>query len=296
MELEKLAEPLNKLVDAVRSGIGTLYEPTAIRKKAEAEADALIVSTNAEIQATDIRHRALVRLTEQETRRQLNMEAIVDKAKLELPDSVSADKVSEDWIVQFFENCRDVSAEQAQNLWGKILAREVEKPGRFSIRTLETLRTISSREADCFLKFCAMVFIDENGYGIHIPLEPSLGLEQFNITYLDLVDLESLGLVRIGPSNLKIVGDYSPQEFTFDGKKYYLYPHDFENGTVLGDLVVLTNSGNSLFPIIDPTPNLEYLKLVFDNFSKLNLYVSTLPPKIKARPSPRGQDRTAYLF
>lgn len=38
-----LSEPVTKLVDTVSSGVGILYEPTRIRRKARAEADAAII-------------------------------------------------------------------------------------------------------------------------------------------------------------------------------------------------------------------------------------------------------------
>ena len=39
-------------------------------------------------------------------------------------------------------------------LWGKILAGEVRKPNSFSLRTLETLRNMSTDDAKLFSKLC----------------------------------------------------------------------------------------------------------------------------------------------
>ena len=47
-DLTGLSKPLTKLVEVVSKGIGTLYEPRSIRKKADAEAYKQEVIANAD--------------------------------------------------------------------------------------------------------------------------------------------------------------------------------------------------------------------------------------------------------
>jgi hypothetical protein len=56
-------------------------------------------------------------------------------------------QINIDWFVRFFEDAGNVSDEMMQELWAKILAGEVKQPGRFSLRTLETLKNMSQEEA-----------------------------------------------------------------------------------------------------------------------------------------------------
>jgi hypothetical protein len=72
----------------------------------------------------------------QEAKRQLNVEQVALQAADEVRGKdASADPVDEDWIARFFESAKDVSSEQMQRLWAKILANEVVRPGSFSKRS-----------------------------------------------------------------------------------------------------------------------------------------------------------------
>jgi hypothetical protein len=52
-----------------------------------------------------------------------------------------------DWFLRFFEGAGNISNEDMQLIWARILAGEVQKKGAFSLRTLETLRNMSQSEA-----------------------------------------------------------------------------------------------------------------------------------------------------
>ena len=55
-----------------------------------------------------------------------------------------------DWTARFFDDAQDVSSEELQKLWGKILAGEIKSPGQTSLRTLSILRNMTQREARDF--------------------------------------------------------------------------------------------------------------------------------------------------
>ena len=57
-------------------------------------------------------------------------------------------KISFDWFMRFFEEARNISDEQVQDLWAKVLAGEIKSPGSFSLRFIETLKTLSKDEAE----------------------------------------------------------------------------------------------------------------------------------------------------
>lgn len=61
-------------------------------------------------------------------------------------------EVDEDWLFAWRDYAGKVSAEDLQRLWGSVLAGEVKSPGRYSIRTLEFLKTLSKPEADVISK------------------------------------------------------------------------------------------------------------------------------------------------
>lgn len=57
----------------------------------------------------------------------------------------------------FFDYSKDVSNEDAQIIWAKILAGEIAQPGSFYKRTLSVLRDIEAFEAKWFADMCQFV-------------------------------------------------------------------------------------------------------------------------------------------
>lgn len=89
-------------------------------------------------------------------RKQNNFEQVLERAEdlLEYDDDVNDEPVDPDFFFMFRDYSGEVSNEEMQNWWAKIIAGEVKKPNSFSRRTLETLRNLSSEEAKLFQKIC----------------------------------------------------------------------------------------------------------------------------------------------
>ena len=50
--------------------------------------------------------------------------------------------IDSDFAESFFDAAKNVSSEELQELWGRVLAGEVERPGSISTPTLEILKTL----------------------------------------------------------------------------------------------------------------------------------------------------------
>ncbi|MBE5137119.1 DUF2806 domain-containing protein [Vibrio parahaemolyticus] len=140
ISLGELSQPVTKLIESVQCAIGTLYEPRKIRKIAKANADASVIEAKARVEVSDIEARALARLNHKEIVRQQNIESIIEMSLDNLPDSVSEELIDEEWLLNFFDSCQNISRSSMQMIWAKILAGEVSEPGSFSIRTLNSHR------------------------------------------------------------------------------------------------------------------------------------------------------------
>lgn len=55
--------------------------------------------------------------------------------------------INEDWLRAWKRGAESVSSEDLQQLWGSLLAGEIQAPGQYSLRTIRFLETISSDEA-----------------------------------------------------------------------------------------------------------------------------------------------------
>lgn len=213
IDLGKLSKPISKLIEAVSQGIGAIYEPTKIRRKAKAQADASLIKARGDIEKQELLKRAFNRLAFQEMGRQENIENIIKIAAASLPGVVSEDPVDKDWISRFFDECKDVSNEDLQKIWGRILAGEVAKPGSCSRKTLAILKDLSQDDAELFINFCSYIWSRESSVYMNekdnrivfneafyfVPIDP-VALERFldhcAMSYNHCLHLESLGLIH----------------------------------------------------------------------------------------------------
>ena len=91
--------------------------------------------------------RAERRLQMQRERQQHNLERVMALALEYCPEHVSAQDIDPDWFQQFCELVLEISNKSMQQLWAKILAGEIAMPGKFSLKTLHTLKRMSYKEA-----------------------------------------------------------------------------------------------------------------------------------------------------
>ena len=168
------ALPTSKLIDTVSKGIGKVCEPWHKRKMTDAtvyeineigealrnNSDVLVVYNNGDVVAQlpelkELAERTQHRLGYQELKKQYNIEKVVEAAyhELEQKTVVSDEPVDDDWICSFFDFVANVSSEQMQILWGKLLSGEITQPGTYSIRTLDVLRKLTQKEALLFKKY-----------------------------------------------------------------------------------------------------------------------------------------------
>ena len=79
---------------------------------------------------------------------------------------IADESPDDDWINRFFSSAQEVSSDDMQTLWGRILAGEVKQPGSYSLRTLDFLRNLTASEAKAFeeLGRYALNFLTLEGY------------------------------------------------------------------------------------------------------------------------------------
>lgn len=140
-----------------------------------------------------------------------------------------------DWYMRFYDIVGNISDEEMQALWARILAGEIHRKGTYSLQLLDILKNFTQKQAELFNKVCSHCFIF--GDNVYIPNDDEY-LQFANITYQDILDLDSLGLVNssgiislrvkvqpdrpslLGNDMLRMVIEYSgqsnaTQEFSF---------------------------------------------------------------------------------
>lgn len=147
-------------------------------------------------------------------KREINLMRVVhiaseEAGNLDEPPSDQADKAVEpDWIRRWQSSAENVSSDDVQQLWGKILAGEVNRPGSFSLRTLTILSQITSSDARLVERIGPLVL---EGSCLASVFPTRFGEQKFGISMEDLMVLDELGLlVASGMGGLQLTIGTSP--------------------------------------------------------------------------------------
>ncbi|TKJ70439.1 hypothetical protein PspCFBP13508_17960 [Pseudomonas sp. CFBP13508] len=124
----------------------------------------------------------------------LQKEVNITKALIYAEESVMQDdaepsdeKVEDDWIYRWKDCASQISSDDMQRLWGRLLAGEVKQPGAYSLRCLEFVRNLSQREAKLIER---VLRLDLDG-----AIWSGFEVEDGALRYAEYLELESLGIL-----------------------------------------------------------------------------------------------------
>ena len=314
---------LDKLLDVTCSGVGAVAGPMLAPWKAQQETKAQLIAAKGYAESLQIRIEAHSRAREsltskdltivgeldiensvkqriqfQEHKRQLNIRAVVNKAAGQLGDDLVADSEPDhDWTARFFTEVQDVTSEDLQSLWAKVLAGEVRKAKSTSIRTLSILKNIDQGTALLFTKFCSACVFWPPVEGVMLDARvPSLGgnaaqnsLEAYGLGFGNLNVLNEHGLIIADYNswfdyqmciNLPIpVASKDPPiriPFMFQNHSWVLIPTNHRKPSNKFKLsgVALTRAGQELSRIVDLQPMNDFEKALKAFFQKSKLQMT----------------------
>ena len=313
---------IEKLIDYGASGVGAIAGPLLAPVKARQEAKArliaaetdaqireiearsdasalkIIAEAQAEAQAyllpADADFRAKLDITPQDIaqsfefqgkKRLANARTVLEAAADELGDKeVDDHEPDADWTARFFDYVQDVSSEEMQKIWAKILAGEVETPGRTSLRTLSILRNMSQSEAKSFAGFMKFRISDY----ILVEFAQTVTNEPLDTHYLVMVDIGlAYSAMTAFPSiTLSSNGTYDREHhghiLRIEG------PPRTEINPMELDTALLTPSGKELARFCEHEPNLEYLSC-FARFLETQNCSLKIAPIVSKTPDGRMQ-------
>lgn len=250
VDLKGLAAPVTKLIEVLSNTAGVLYEPTKIRKKAKANADAKIIEATADIKVSDLQQRCMMRLIQEEEKKQEHIESIIEGTIPLIEDSSKPEKIDPDWLFLFIDKAKNISSEHMQLLWSKILAGESNDSGSFSKRTLVFLSTIDRKDADLFTELCNFTIVADTMYPIvHYLNENNEIYNSHGITFDSLNHLDDIGLIKFGEIALYTATDIEPgTPVSYFGREIPNVINEETNDFVIGN-ILFSNIGKELFSI-----------------------------------------------
>ena len=245
--------------------------------RAQGQADAIRLITDAQTEARqsfdvvpssiqgeiDIRNEIQARLSFQEEKRQGNIEAVVGMAAEEAgAKEVQNHEIDHDWTARFFADVQDVSSKNMQQIWAKILAGEVETPGRTSMQTLSILRNMSQRDAELFERTANFIIDD---FVLHD--DSTVEISGFP-KYSELLKLSHHNLVHIGTGLNKTITGFSQYHIRDHDSLYRITKYDTGIYNAQIPCHALTPSGKELYAFINCRKNEDYLGVLAEFLRK----------------------------
>jgi hypothetical protein len=105
------------------------------------------------------------------------------------PAEEAAQRVDPDWAYRWKEKAPQISVEEMQQLWAKVLVREHSRPGSFSLRTLDLLFSLRKEEAELIAKAANFCFDQHVIYSL-----PEYYSTR-GLTLNNLIELENMGVL-----------------------------------------------------------------------------------------------------
>lgn len=220
----------NTLIEKVSEAIGATFKPWQIKRVAEANAEAKCIETQAECDAIvqkaraeafarceqerirkefnqsfqidkTIAEPAIRRMVCEEVKKQFNMESILSQAIPLLKETATPEAMDEDWIMDFFNKARNISNEDMQRMWAKLLAEEANSPNSIRKKSLFVLSNMSKFDAQTFEKLSSLS-IEILGGPIFFEF---IIREKFGLKYFEIMqNLCELGLLHFSSSSFML--------------------------------------------------------------------------------------------
>ncbi|MFT5164059.1 MAG: putative repeat protein (TIGR03899 family) [Alteromonadaceae bacterium] len=220
----------------------------------------------------NINQRAQRRRQLAEARKQHNIESIMSLAMDYCSETASNEDIDPDWFNQFIQQAEEISSHLMQELWGKILAGEIARPGTFSFKSLTILKRMTNKEAVAFQHACQLAMTNRKdnssqviyGYyqkpGLLNFLQRSskqhVNLSKLNMPYPELLMLMDIELIYHSEIESGELHKGESVEYSYLGS-----PVKFSakrNATVL-NYFKFTQTGSELAKLIRLNPAKSYL-------------------------------------
>ena len=255
------------LADAKAYEINTIGEAIRNNKDLPIKLSSIDNTLSVDITNTEqLIQRSNLRLQYQQAKKQQNIESVIGKTVLELGDKTvdTTEEIDEDWFIRYFKIVEDISDEDMQNLWARILAGEILRPKTNSLRLLEFLRNTSREELDILLKIMPFIF----GQNIFNELEI---LSKYGISYELILKLDEWGVLNSNTfTNYTVDLDIHQIVKIFENETLILLAKNDSSSKIKITLPIFTVNeiGISLLHLSRVPLNIDFIKEIIMSLTK----------------------------
>lgn len=213
-------------------------------------------------------------------RKQKNIETIMEKT-FAFCASKSIDKRTDlDWFNRYITLAEDVSNKTMQDLWAKILAGELSRPGSYSLKALKVFRDMSIVDAKLLAKACSLAVKDQSKKNIRIISgayqQPGLfnffnkdrqiyiNISHFGLNYADILSLADNHLLYKQENESNMMANGEALNFNYNGVPLKL---NAKKPNIALQFYKFTSIGAELANLISDKPNDDFLTVLKQQLS-----------------------------
>lgn len=188
---------------------------------------------------------------------------------------LSEESYNFDWFIRLYENAGNVSEQQIQELWARILANEIKKPNSYSLLTLEKMKNMGKQEAELFKKIVSHCVF--RGYHGFLPAYDQY-TESCGISYSDIMYLSEHGLMYNDAMLVLELPVVSEGDIAFVSEELLIYikPENEQKTKVKIKQFPLTSTGREIATLVDD-------KLSAENFIKFAKCIKESDKKVDVK-------------
>lgn len=156
-----------------------------------------------------------------------------------------------DWFIRFYDYSSNISDQEMQDFWARLLAKEIENPKSVSLTLLHALFMMRQEQAHSFCNISQFAFMDASNKLAHLLLFISTNKKAYlgdGITHEKLKELERLGLVECSFS--KEYHFNSKVKFRTGNRIVTVYGNP-KNNKILAGNTIFTKDGQRLYSLLD---------------------------------------------
>lgn len=254
---------------AILRGEATLEGKTIVMLPSRSSVELIAPSNAQTVLDSSITEKITSASTADAIRKEVNVAKAILEAEAELendPSPPPEQPINDDWLCRWRDYASEVSSEELQSMWGKVLAGETKAPGSFSLRTMDFLRNVSQREAQSIARLAPYTirdviyrdqsFLDKAG----ISFDLLLYMQEMGI----LSGVEAIGLTKSMDSSypdryLRVIGTKH---------KILILEHEDSSKAASFPAFVVTSTGQQIFDLCNATINENYLRAFGSHFIK----------------------------
>jgi len=213
-------------------------------------------------------------------RKQKNIETIMEKTFSYCASKSINKRTDLDWFNRYITLAEDVSNKTMQDLWAKILAGELYRPGSYSLKALKVFRDMSIVDAKLFAKACSLAVKDQSKQNIRIisgvyqqpglfnifnkDRQKHINLSHFGLNYADILSLAENHLLYQQESESNMMASGDSLNFTYNGLPLKL---NGKKPKITLEFYKFTPIGTELAHLISDKPDDDFLTMLKQQLS-----------------------------